>query len=144
MTMGFVEGIGDLACKIQCLVDGNRTAFEAIGQCLAIKMLHDEERNLTRILRESYFAGGRGSDVIQNADMRMIQRRDVSRFALKSRFEIGIVGQCGRQDLDRDGAIEPRISRFVDFAHSARPERRLNGIRTKSCTGGKSHNCAQL
>ena len=36
-----------------------------------------------------------------------------------------------REDLDRDGAIEPRVAGLVDFAHATRAEWRLNFVRPK-------------
>ena len=35
------------------------------------------------------------------------------------------------QDLDRHGAIESRVARFVDLAHPARAERRLDGVQDR-------------
>ena len=35
----------------------------------------------------------------------------------------GSPASCRGQDLDRDGAIEPRVARLVDLAHAARAER---------------------
>ena len=35
---------------------------------------------------------------------------------------IGIVGERGGQDLDRDVAAEPRVARAIDLAHAAGAE----------------------
>ena len=42
-----------------------------------------------------------------------------------------------RQHLDRDGAIEPRVARFVDLAHAARAEGGEDFIRTESGAGAE-------
>ena len=41
---------------------------------------------------------------------------------------LGIGRKMRRQDLDRDGAIQARVTRPVHFPHAARAQRRLNFI----------------
>ena len=72
-------------------------------------------------------------DVVQLADVRMIQRRDGARFALEA------VAEFGGRLLDRDEAIEPRVARFVHLAHPAGTERARDFIRTESDTWCKAH-----
>jgi len=50
-----------------------------------------------------------------------------------------IVGEAGRQNLDRDGPIEPGVAGFINLAHAARAERRLNFVRTETRSGTQSH-----
>ena len=44
-----------------------------------------------------------------------------------------------RQDLDRDGAIEPRVAGFVDLAHAASAKRAEDFVWAESGAGGKGH-----
>lgn len=62
-------------------------------------------------------------DVEDRHDVRMIQRGNVSRFLLETGEARRIRGEIWRQDLERDVASEPRVTRPIQFAHSAAPER---------------------
>ena len=110
-----VERVGDLDRDLQRLVERQRTvrSCEARRERLALEILHHE------IARALVFA-----DVMDRADVRMIQRRNRACFAFEPRAQVGIGRQFRRQDLDRDGAIEARIAGLVDLAHAARAERR--------------------
>ena len=64
------------------------------------------------------------ADVMDGADVRIVQRRDDAGFLLEAlaRFRIG--RQRAGQDLDGDRAIEPGVTGAVDLAHAARADRR--------------------
>ena len=53
-----------------------------------------------------------------------------------------------RQDLDGDGAIEARVARAIDLAHTARAEQGVNAVRSEQCTGFQieflEHRCGAL
>ena len=70
------------------------------------------------------------ADIVQRADMRMVQRGDSASLAFEPFAREGIGGEMWRQHLDRDGAIKARIERLVDFAHPASADARTNLIRT--------------
>ena len=61
----------------------------------------------------------------------MIQRGGRARFALEATQLVAIRGDGRRQNLDRHGAIQPRVARAVHFAHAARAEQRNDFVRTK-------------
>ena len=84
------------------------------------------------------------ADVVDAADVRMVQRGDGPRLALEARARIGIAGDVTRQDLDRDRAIEPRIAGFVDLTHAAGAERADDFIRTEPDSGVEGHACLSL
>ena len=63
-------------------------------------------------------------DVVQRADVRMIERRDRARLALEALAQLRIRRERRRQDLDRHRAIEPRIARPIDLAHATRADER--------------------
>src|SRR5215469_3505547 len=54
-----------------------------------------------------------GTDIVKLADMRMIQRRHRAGLALES------LAESLFRDLDRHGAVQARIARPVDPAHSS-------------------------
>ena len=51
------------------------------------------------------------ADVVDAADVRMVERRDGPRLALEACAQVGVASKSARQDLDRDGAIESRVAR---------------------------------
>ena len=51
--------------------------------------------------------------------LRMVQRREHSRFALEAREPVRVGGEGARQDLDRDVAPELAVAGAIDFAHPA-------------------------
>jgi hypothetical protein len=61
-------------------------------------------------------------DVVQLADVRMIQRRNRSRFVFESAEAFRVMGHWRGEHFDGDVAIETRIASAVDFAHPARAE----------------------
>ena len=79
------------------------------------------------------------SDVVQRADVRMVQAGDGLRFALEALLHFGVVGEMRREDLDRHGAVQPRVGRLVDFAHPARADQREDLVGTESDACGQSH-----
>ena len=69
----------------------------------------------------------------------MREMRDRPRLAIESLAELRVRGERLRQDLDRDRAIQARVPRFIDLAHTARAERRQNFVRAESSAGGYRH-----
>jgi hypothetical protein len=54
----------------------------------------------------------------------MIELGNRAGFAVEPFAELRIRCECGRKNLDRDGAIEARVAGFVDLAHSAAAKER--------------------
>ena len=75
----------------------------------ALEELHDDERLLLRCF----------ADVVDGADVRVVQRGDRPCFTLKPLArEVG-AGEPRRQHLDGDLAVEARVARAIDLAHTA-------------------------
>jgi len=70
-------------------------------------------------------------DVVDRADVGMIELRDRFRFARETLAELRIVGERARQHLDRDRTVEPRIACAIDLSHAAGAERRDDLVRTE-------------
>jgi len=66
--------------------------------------------------------------------VRMIERREDSRFALESSHAFRIEGKRFGQDFDRDDAAQLGIARAIDLAHPARAEGADDFIRTETST----------
>ena len=72
-------------------------------------------------------------------NVRVIQRRENLRFPLKTRQAIGIIGKGIGKDLERDVALQSRVVRAIDLAHSPGAERGENLIRADAGTGSEGH-----
>jgi hypothetical protein len=60
------------------------------------------------------------ANVIDGADMRMIQAGDSAGFTLESLSQISAVRHMVRQDLDCDDTVQTGITSTIDHAHAAR------------------------
>ena len=69
----------------------------------------------------------------------MRQRRDRLGLALEPGERVGIRGEVRRQHLDRDVAVELRVSRPIDLAHAPRADRREDLVGTQPVAGGERH-----
>ena len=74
----------------------------------AIEILHGDKR-LAVLL----------ADVVNGADVGMVQRRSRLRLALKASEGLRISGHFIRQKFERDKAVQARVFRFVNHTHTA-------------------------
>ena len=63
----------------------------------------------------------------------MVQGRDRVRFALEA------FGELFAGNLNRDDAIQSRVTRLVDLSHAASAQRRGDFIRTQPGSGSQGH-----
>ena len=105
-----VQQASDLPCAFECLLHRQGT-FEL----LALDVLHHQ------IIR---------TDIINLADVGIIQRSDSLGFALESFAELGL------GNLDGDAAGETRVTAPVHFSHAARADRRDDFIWAEYIAGG--------
>jgi hypothetical protein len=78
-------------------------------------------------------------DAMDLRDVRMIECRQELRFPAEPCEAIGIVGDGGQQDFDRDVTIQLRIAGAIDLAHPARADLGGDFIRAESGAGSQSH-----
>jgi len=52
---------------------------------------------------------------------------------------IGILRECGGQDLDRDVALQARVAGAIDLAHSAGAEHRFDFVRAEARSALEGH-----
>ena len=79
------------------------------------------------------------TDIVQRADVWMVQRGDGAGLALEAFSQCGVIADMRWEDFDRDGSIEAGILRLVDFTHSACTQRGLDFIRSEASTGTEAH-----
>src|ERR1700690_1466020 len=80
-------------------------------QSHAVQKLHGNERPAVLL-----------ANVINRADVGMIQRGCGLRFALKTGQGLRIAGNVFRQEFKCDKTMKPRVLGFVDHAHATAPE----------------------
>jgi hypothetical protein len=110
--------------RSQCLIDRKEASFESSRERLSVEMRHDQEVGTVD-----------RADVVDGANVRMLERGHGTRFPLETCAQIGIVGDCFGKDFDRDRSVEARVAGFVDLAHPARAKGRENLIRAESSNG---------
>ena len=81
------------------------------------------------------------ADVVERADVRVIERRDRARFAIEAVAEFLIPCERRRQNLQGDAAIETCVARLVDLAHAAGTEGGLNLVRSEPSTWREGQAC---
>ena len=113
VLVGRGQRLGDPHAEQEGLARREGTAHESRGERLTLDVLHDH------VLTTSVV----DADVVHRADARVIERC-YGLGLLEETSYVVIVGTFGMPDeLDRDESVERDVSRQVDHAHAARPER---------------------
>src|SRR5262249_7461421 len=79
-------------------------------------------------------------DIVEDADVGMIQAGDGLGLALEALLASWIGGEMSGENLDGYGALKTRVPGSIHLTHSARSKRSNNLIGSKSCTRSQSHN----
>ena len=119
-----VERLGNLDRMTQDLIGRKRTAVQSPRDRLALDEFHHE-----------VFAAILNADVIQRADVRMIQTGNGFCLGLKPLLGHAALGAADVKQLDRHLAIEASVSGEMHLAHAAGPQRRDDFVRTEASTG---------
>ncbi len=130
--VSLVERIGHLRGDAHRRRERQRASREAIGERLALEVLEHQEIE-TGVL----------ADVVQRADVRMIERGDGPRLALEAHAEVGVARDVGGEHFDGDQPIESSVTRPIDFAHAAGADGSLDDVRTESRADGERHGRAR-
>src|SRR5262245_17489694 len=135
VAVRLVERVRDLRRIAQRLVDRQAPAREAVAERLAFEQLHHQEADAVLL-----------TDVVQRADVRVVQAGDGAGLTLEALAQIWIGREMLGQHFDRDEAIEPAIARSVDLAHAARAKWRHDLVWAERGTGRQRHGriCREL
>ena len=112
-----VQRIDNLGSQLQQLFGGERLAADSVLERLSLQQLHGDEVLAVRFV-----------NLMNSADVRMIERRGGKRFSLKAFTSSGIILHIGRQELQRDMAMQLEVFGFVHHTHPAATELRENAI----------------
>jgi hypothetical protein len=77
------------------------------------------------------------TDVVQRADVGMIELRDGARLALEAGAHFRRGRQVRGEHLDRDVTAQPRVVRAIDFAHATRAQRSEDSVGTEDRACGE-------
>src|SRR5437867_2278554 len=103
-----VEPARDLSGEIQQVVYFERAAFDATLQSLALEEFHHQEWLAFKLI-----------DIINRANVWMVQRGGHSSFSPKPRQRVGITNESRGKKLQGDKPAQLGVFRFVHDAHPA-------------------------
>ena len=121
------ERLGDLPGNAQQLLHRQRPLAQTGGERLAFHVLHDQVCGAILL-----------ADVVQAANVRMIQGGRGASFAFEAVAEVVLLGQLPPHQLDGHGAAQSCIAGTIDFSHSAGAESRLDFVRAQPHAGLQS------
>jgi hypothetical protein len=117
--VGRVKGAGNLTGHAQRILDGHRTAKHVA--------LHVLENEIPR------------PDIVELADVRMVQSRNRTRFLLEPSESIAIERERLGQHFDGNVASKARIPRPIDLAHPAGAQQGDDFKRSEPGARGERH-----
>ena len=115
--MGGIERVGDLRAEIEQRLEFHRLAVDPLLQRLAFQQLHGDE-----------VASAVLPDLVDSADIRVVQSGGGARFALKTVEREGIFFRLRRQELERYVAAQVDVLGFVDNAHPSAAQLREDAV----------------
>ena len=81
LPVGLVQRVGNLDGVFECLIERQPSLFQPLLECLALDVLHDE------VVNPVLFA-----DVVERADVGVVQAADSSCFTLEAFTALGVGG----------------------------------------------------
>ena len=103
-------------------------ALQPLFERLAFEVLH-HQKVVVRV----------GPDVVQDADIGVIEAGDRLRLAVEALFHFRILREMRRHDLDGDDPVEAGVLGLINLTHAPGPNRAENLVRTQTCAGLKRH-----
>src|SRR6516165_10592204 len=122
-TMRLVQRVCDLRPVLQHLLERQRSFLQTLRQRFSLHTLHHQI--LDPILM---------TDVIEYADVWMIQTGDGLGFTLEALLADAVRRKMRGENLDGNGTFQARVACPIHLAHPARTKRRLDFVGPKSST----------
>src|SRR6185503_7921084 len=119
-----VKCVGHLGANFERLRQRQRPFRQTVSKRLAFQVFDNE------VIGVAFAA-----DVIENADVRMVQIRDGVGLALEALAQFRPVGEMTAEDFNRNHAAESRIAGTIYLAHAAGPDGRQHLVWAKALTG---------
>ena len=112
-----VERIGDLDAQIEHRLDLQRLAGNPVPERLPLQQFHGDEGSPIGLV-----------NLVDRADVRVIQRGCGLGFALKTAEGLCVVGELVRKELQGDVAAELEVLRLVHNTHPAATQLLHNAV----------------
>jgi hypothetical protein len=109
--MGGDKRVGDLNGDVKQFLQFHGFFVEALLKGLAFQLLHDDERMAVVIL-----------DVMNDADVGVIQLRGGAGFALETLQSLVVFDEGVRKELEGNAAAEAGVFGLVNDSHTAAPQ----------------------
>ena len=122
LVMRRLQRQGYLSSELARLGERQRSTLQPLGKGFTFDKFQHERPARDRIL-----------DAVYSADVRVVQRRQHARFALQARHPVGIIGERGRQNLDRDIAAKACVVRPEDLAHPTAAQQGIDAVAAEVC-----------
>ena len=136
--MRMIQCIGELDGVAQQIGRRQRSSQETLPQRQTLEILHDQEPD--RLRTRCWHCGPRDfTNVVEIADVRMIERRHGAGLAFEARPAIRIDNELFREDFDGDRAVESCVSRAVDLTHATGSNQLEDFIRSEANAGRERH-----
>ena len=117
LRVGRVQRIGDFRRQLKHLFERQRLSAEQMLQRLSFQQFHGDEVLAVRFV-----------DLVNGADVRVIERGGGKGFPLESFSGRGIILHFRGQKFQRDMAAQLEVFGFVDHTHPAAAELRQNAV----------------
>ena len=105
------QGRGDLSREGQRLFGRDGLSGNFLVQGRPFHQLHYQGRSPVGVFQ-----------TVNSGDVRIIERGQGLRFAAEPRHALNVVSNTGREDLEGNIAIQPRVAGAIDFSHPTRAE----------------------
>src|SRR5579885_1341979 len=112
-----VQRIGNVACETEDLFERQRLTSDPLLQRLAFKELHRDKSSATFL-----------ADIINGANIRVIQCRCGLRFSMEALLRCGIRRGRRGKELQCHSAMQPGVLGLVHHTHSADAQLPYNSI----------------
>ncbi len=128
-----IKRLRDFRADADDRVEGKGSAAQTLGERLTLEQLHDEEIDL--LVR---------ADVVQRADVGMVQQGYGARFRDQPIPRVRILGDAGGDDLDGHRSVETRIAGAIHLPHAALAKRCQDLVRSEARSSQDRHRNAPI
>ena len=122
--MGDIKSVGDLNTNVEDGVHRERTPGDAVLECFAFEQLHHKKCFPFKFL-----------NVVNRADVGMIQGGGGAGFAAEALEGLRILAQLLREEFEGDAAAQLEVFGGVDDAHAAATELFKNAVVSEGLAG---------
>ena len=115
--VGRAQGIGNLNADLHHALRAQRAVGHHFAQAAALEQLHHHERTAAGL-----------ADVVDGADVGVIERRGGLRLPPEALERLGVEGPIVAEELEGDLPLQPDIFGLVDHPHATAAQRAEDGV----------------